>query len=203
MMKHKIAQLFSFVFMPYVTPIYAVLMLVNMWYTRLLFDDYQRLMIVFSITLFTAIIPALTTTILIYTGMVSDFYIINRKERTWPYIITFLSYLACVSFLVWIGIGKWVVLLALGTTFGVVIISLVNLAWKISAHMSGMGGLCGAIFAASFLFHTNPSWLFITIILLSGLVAWSRLELKAHTPGQLIAGFLVGFLGTFLPILLL
>ncbi len=128
-------------------------------------------------------------------------YIKNRKERTWPYIITFLSYLACIRFFVWIGIGKWVILIALGTTIGLMVISLVNLWWKISAHMSGMGGLCGSIFAASFVFHSNPVWLFISIILLSGFVAWSRLELNAHTPGQLTAGFLVGCLGTFLPIL--
>ena len=202
-MKHKIAQFFSFTFMPFLTPVYAILMLMNMWYARLLFDDRGRLIIVLSVVLFTMIIPALATTILIKTGIVSDLYIKNRKERTWPYIITFLSYLACIRFFVWIGIGKWVILIALGTTIGLMVISLVNLWWKISAHMSGMGGLCGSIFAASFVFHSNPVWLFISIILLSGFVAWSRLELKAHTPGQLTAGFLVGCLGTFLPILLM
>jgi len=200
-MNHKIAQFFSFALMPFLTPVYAIIMLMNMWYARLLFDDTKRLIIILSVVLFTMIIPAITTFILIKSGTVSDLYIKDRKERTWPYIITFVSYLVCIRFFIWIGIGKWVVLIASGTTLTLMLIAIINLWWKISAHMSGMGGLCGSIFAAAFIFHSNPIWLFTSIILLSGVVAWSRLELKAHTLGQVSAGFLVGLLGTFLPVL--
>jgi len=31
------------------------------------------------------------------------------------------------------------------------------------------------------------------------LVAFSRLELKAHTPGQVLAGYVVGFIAVFTP----
>jgi membrane-associated phospholipid phosphatase len=47
----------------------------------------------------------------------------------------------------------------------------------------------------------NPVWLFILIFTLSALVALSRIELKAHTPGQTLAGFISGFLAVFIPCL--
>ena len=202
-MNPKIAYFFSFAFQPFLTPIYAIIMLMNMWYSKLLFDTTTRVGIILAVILFTLLIPFLGTLILAKLGLVSDYYLKDRKERTGPYIITFLSYLLCIRFFIWIGIDSWVIFIAAGTTLAIMIIAIVNLFWKISAHMSGMGGLCGSIFAAAFVFHSNPIGLFIIVILLSGLVAWSRLKLKAHTSGQVLAGFCVGFLGAFLPILFL
>ena len=202
-MNHKIAQFFSFALQPFLTPIYAIILLMNMWYSKLMFEITTRIAIILIVVLFTMVIPFLGTIILAKFGLVSDYYLKDRKERTLPYIITFISYLACIRLFMWIGIDTWVIYIAAGTTMAIMVVAIVNLCWKISAHMSGMGGLCGAIFAAAFVFYSNPIGLFMVIILVSGLVAWSRLELKAHTRGQLVAGFSVGFLGAFLPVLFL
>jgi membrane-associated phospholipid phosphatase len=45
----------------------------------------------------------------------------------------------------------------------------------------------------------NPVWLLILTLVAVGLTALSRLELKAHTPSQTLAGFVVGFLMVFVP----
>jgi membrane-associated phospholipid phosphatase len=47
----------------------------------------------------------------------------------------------------------------------------------------------------------NPVWLFSLVLAISALVALSRMELKAHTPGQVLAGFVVGFITVFTPCL--
>lgn len=202
-MNHKIAHFFSFALQPFLTPIYAIVLLMNMWYSRIQFDSSDRLVIILGVILFTVVIPILGTLILAKFGLVSDYYLKDRKERTWPYMITYFSYLLCIRFFMWMEVSTWVVYIAAGTTIALMILFIVNIFWKISAHMSGMGGLTGSIFAAAFVYHNNPVWLFLVIILLSGLVAWSRLELKAHTRGQVLAGFILGFSGAFLPVLFL
>jgi membrane-associated phospholipid phosphatase len=45
----------------------------------------------------------------------------------------------------------------------------------------------------------NPLWLMILLLIFSALTALSRIELKAHTPAQTLAGFVLGFLMVFLP----
>jgi membrane-associated phospholipid phosphatase len=58
--------------------------------------------------------------------------------------------------------------------------------------MIGIGGLCGMFFVlnvwSSILFNH-----LITSILLAGSVGFARLYLKAHTPMQILLGFLLGF----------
>jgi membrane-associated phospholipid phosphatase len=76
----------------------------------------------------------------------------------------------------------------------VVVVMLVNHWWKISAHMSGIGGLLGAVITLTYYFKDNTMWLYMALFVIAGLVAFSRLKLKAHTIWQVLAGFFVGFL---------
>jgi membrane-associated phospholipid phosphatase len=74
-----------------------------------------------------------------------------------------------------------------------VICTLINLKWKISIHMVGMGGLTGVDFALSNLFFFNPLLPGCILILLSGLVGSSRMVLRQHSLLQVVVGFAVGF----------
>ncbi len=56
--------------------------------------------------------------------------------------------------------------------------------WKISGHTGA------ATAVAMVLSLINP--LFLPLFILVPLVGWSRLELQAHTPNQVLAGFLLG-----------
>ena len=59
--------------------------------------------------------------------------------------------------------------------------------------MIGIGGFTGAIFLMSKL--TEKVYLdeLIGALLLSGLIAFSRLQLNAHSFNQIVAGFALGF----------
>jgi membrane-associated phospholipid phosphatase len=65
--------------------------------------------------------------------------------------------------------------------------------------MSGIGGLAGGIFGICYRMAYNPTWLLIGILCLAALIALARIELKAHTPGQTLAGFTLAFFSVFLP----
>jgi membrane-associated phospholipid phosphatase len=93
----------------------------------------------------------------------------------------------------------FIVAMAIGATMSIIIITIINFRWKISAHLSGVGGLAGGVFGYCYVMGTNPVWLLILMFVSVALTALSRLELKAHTPSQTLAGFVLGFLMVFVP----
>ena len=80
----------------------------------------------------------------------------------------------------------------IGATLLLIITLVINLFWKISSHMVAMGAVMGAVTGISLLLAINLKLLIIMIILVSGLVAYSRLKLNAHFPVQVYAGFMLG-----------
>ena len=89
------------------------------------------------------------------------------------------------------------------TTISILLITVINFKWKISAHLSGIGGLVGAVFGVCYRMAYNPLWLLILLLAISALIALSRIELKAHTPLQTLAGFAMAFILVFLPAIFL
>ena len=65
---------------------------------------------------------------------------------------------------------------------------------KISMHMLAQGGIMAVYLRVAM---TDQLWdlrWLSALILGAGLVGWSRLQLKAHTPAQVYTGFLLGLL---------
>lgn len=150
--------------------------------------------------LFTAILPALPIVWMMRKGEIHDMFISKREERTMPYLFSLLSYVFWVLFLSrTLHFPMSLLVFAIGCVVSIFVMVLINLKWKISAHATGIGGLAGGIFGVCYQMAINPVWLFVIVIIVSGLVAISRIYLKAHTISQVIAGFLIGFLVVFVP----
>jgi membrane-associated phospholipid phosphatase len=75
-----------------------------------------------------------------------------------------------------------------------VICAIINVWWKISAHMAAIGGFSGALLVFAIIFNFNPLWWFSLLILLSGILGTSRMILRQHTLAQVVGGFVTGFL---------
>jgi membrane-associated phospholipid phosphatase len=70
----------------------------------------------------------------------------------------------------------------------------VTFFWKISAHMTGISGFLAIISVTIMKFSDfGLLYYFLGIILLTGVLASSRLYLNAHTPLEVLGGFLLGF----------
>ncbi|MGD9930060.1 MAG: phosphatase PAP2 family protein, partial [Mangrovibacterium sp.] len=80
----------------------------------------------------------------------------------------------------------------------IILLLVITLRWKISAHMAGIGGLIGAIIALSLRLGINSSLLLAVLIGVAGLVGSSRLLLGKHNPQQIYAGFFLGFAVNYL-----
>jgi len=189
----KVYNIISLVFQPLLMPTYGMLLLTNM-------DVFQtltlawRIMAVVGTLLFTGILPATPILLMIRKGEVHDLFISRREERTVPYIFSFLAYLFWAFFIYRIlQLPFFMVAMSIGAAVSILAITLINLKWKISAHLAGIGALTGGLFGICYRMAINPIPLIIGILFISALVAISRIELKAHTPLQTLAGFVVGF----------
>ena len=74
---------------------------------------------------------------------------------------------------------------------------IVTIRWKISMHMTAIGGLCGFLLVWGMNYQGDVRNAFILFLLLSGILATSRLYLKKHTPLQVYLGFLFGLFFVF------
>ncbi|MBP1677227.1 MAG: phosphoesterase PA-phosphatase related protein [Bacteroidetes bacterium] len=195
----KFYNIISFVFQPLLMPTYGIAMLINLDVFDVL-PFIWRMIAIIGTLLFTGILPAVPILMMLRRGEVNDLFISKREERTMPYLFTFLAYIFWTLFM-WrvLNFPVFMVAAGIGTAISILLITFINLKWKISAHLSGIGGLVGGIFGICYRMAYNPIWLFVLILFISALVAISRIALKAHTPGQTLAGFSLGFISVFLP----
>lgn len=129
------------------------------------------------------------------TGAISDLRISRREERPRPFLAALVGYV-CWFFIFW-RLRAYLLFPFHGVAFGamaaIVLVMLINCWWKISAHLTAMGGLCGG--AAWFFYQLGiyPVVVLLALVLLSGLMVWARVTIN-HTPAQTLAGWLLGCL---------
>lgn len=195
----KFHKLVSFVLQPLLMPTFGIILLV-LSPLGMYFNIVWKWFAVGGTFVFTALLPATPILMMLKNGQIRDLYISKKEQRTMPYLFSLVAYLFWTLFM-WriLKMPLFLVWMGAGSALSIVLITLINTRWKISAHLSGIGGLTGGIFGYAWFLAINPMGLFILVLVLSALTALSRIELKAHTPGQTLAGFSIGFLMVFLP----
>ncbi len=189
---NKLAQLLSNILQPVFFPTYSLILLFQVGKFSFL-DIQHKVYIVASVFILTAFLPLIVLLVLKKLGLITSIQLPTRRERTIPYLFVVVLYIATVIFLYRIFMPLYIVSLMTGVVVSTIIIMLVNFKWKISAHLSALGGLCAAIIIVSYRLNINPSLILSIAFILSGLLAAARITLKMHTLLQTIFGFLTGF----------
>lgn len=142
--------------------------------------------------LFSFMFPVLNIAILYKLRRIPSLTLSNQKDRTFPYVMTGLFYFGLFYLLKDINIWNSIKLFILGGGLGIMLTALINLKYKISAHMVGLGGLLGALVSLSYMIKFDMTPYYMAVIIVTGLVAMSRLYLQEHRPSQIYTGFLLG-----------
>lgn len=195
----KFHEIISLVFQPLLMPTYAMILLMNMDIFTIM-PLFWRMVAITGTLLFTGLLPAIPILLMMKHGEVNDLFISKKEERTMPYLFSLLAYVFWALFM-WrtLQFPTFIVAMGVGSAASILVVILINMRWKISAHATGIGGFCASIFGVCYRTAINPVWLFVVILIISGLVALSRLELKAHTPSQVLVGYILGFALVFAP----
>ena len=195
----KFFRFISALFSPLVVPCYGLAL--SLCVTPLAILPVNVRLVVLGISALLLFIAPLIAILLLYrAGFVTDPGLNLRKERTIPYCATMLCYLICACYLMRIGAPLWLPAIIIGGCLAILINLIVNLRWKISGHMAGMGGLVAVTFFLTIngLAIRPMLWIVIAALLLAGLVGTARLALNRHTPMQVLCGSINGFLCVYL-----
>lgn len=189
------AHLISDLLSPLLVPTYG--MIIALWATSMrVLALSVRLWATAGIALITAVIPFIIILLLLRKGKISDMSVSDRRQRTLPFCIAVLCYIAAALFLLSLRAPLWLVVFYAGAALVTLLTMIITRRWKISAHTGGIGGLLGVIFwlvQHGVIYSAPLMWLSVVIIA-TGLVAWSRLYLRHHTATQIFAGAAMAFI---------
>jgi membrane-associated phospholipid phosphatase len=198
MEQHRSLEVFSRVvavmFHPMLLPSLAFLLLTGLDSYLSLRISPVRLQLFFLLLAMTFLVPAMVMVLLKHARFISSFQLEDRKERTLPLVITAIIYYLTFRFFQRSGMPWIYSLMLLSATAMILSAMFINLKWKISLHMLGVGGVFGMFHGLAPLF---PHQLFIPSVVvagLAGLIGFSRLYLKSHKPIEIYTGFIVGYL---------
>lgn len=196
-----LANLVSYLFHPLLMMTYAVVIYYTAFpYVRIVSNWKQTGIRVLLFFILTFVIPGLSTLLLVRSRRLRNMQLDERSDRMIPILYTAMMYLVVYFMLRNQQVPDFIKVFLLGTISALLLAGTINLKWKISLHTIGIGGLTGAILAAWFHIGRGDIRVLSLLFFLCGLVGFSRLVLGAHRPGEVYAGYLLGFLIQFVAI---
>jgi hypothetical protein len=193
-MEEKLARGISYILHPLLIPTYVYLLMMNQeaFYAFLLPAKAKYLIIALVFTT-TFLLPFLLCIVMLKRGIIRSFMMETKEERLFPFLITAILFYLCAYLIKSFQLPSLFYVFSLGSTLVVIIALLVNFSYKISIHMVGIGGALGTFLGLALKWEINFAGTIILLILLSGLVGFSRFRLSAHKQLEIYSGFLTGF----------
>lgn len=191
----KFANFISYLFHPLLIATYGCLIIFfGLTDTIYYLFTPLRVKVIMTLTVFsfTFLLPATNLFILYKLKYISSMKIENRRERTFPMLMTAICYFGLFYMIYNFNIWPAIKIFVLGGGICITLSALISLSWQISAHSIGVGGLLGALLAISFFLQVPLFVAISAVILLAGIIGYSRLILNAHNPAQVYAGFALG-----------
>lgn len=194
-MARKLALLISVVFQPLLMPslVFGLLFFGVPQATSL--PEAFKVRIFYLIVCATLLIPVVLMLGLRWSGYVKSLHFEEKSDRRVPFILVTLFYVLTTYFLkekteldpiLWQGMGV--------ITAAVALLTGVTYFWKMSAHLTGIGGVLAVTGILGLYFPSvTVAYLLVATLVLGGGIASSRLYLDAHRPAEVYVGLLVGF----------
>ncbi len=194
-MVRKLALSLSVIFQPLLMPslVFGVLFFGVPQATSI--PESFKLRLFYLIVSSTLLIPMVLMLGLRWSGLIKSLHFEEKSDRRTPFVLVTFFYLLTTYFLkgkteldpiLWQGMGV--------ITCSVALLTGVTFFWKMSAHMTGFGGLLAVLGVLGIYFPSlGLAYLLVATLILGGLVASARLYLDAHSPAEVYAGLLVGF----------
>jgi hypothetical protein len=148
---------------------------------------------ILPIFILTVIIPIIFFFILKNLKLITSIFAPSVQERKYPIYISIGLYLMILYKVIPQNYINEVYYYFVGLlTAAVAVLVLLFLKFKASIHLLGMGSILLFLIGLSIHFEINITIAIGVFTLFSGLVATSRLYLKAHSIPELIIGFIIG-----------
>ena len=187
----KILPLFSYLFHPVFIPVLGTL--AYFFWGKNYFEPAQQILIVLQIVIITILIPMAFIYLLKTLGKIDSIMIADLSQRKIPLVIQIVLMVVLLRQSITIDrIPELFFFFAGGILSALLTLILLFAKVKASLHMMGISALTVFTIALSLYNQVNLINVVAILLLANGLVAASRLEMKAHTGTELVIGFFFG-----------
>lgn len=189
----KILPLFSYILHPIFIPVYTAI------FYFFFYDSYytnpEIYFAIFQIVIITILLPILFFFVLRTAGKVDSIMISEISQRKIPLIIQcFLTIILVRKSITLVHFPEFHFFFLGGLISTILALVLLFFRTKASLHLVAISALTIFIIGLSIHNQTRNINLIAFLVLMNGVVASSRLEMKAHTPKELVIGFLLGII---------
>jgi hypothetical protein len=166
-----------------------------LFYKADLFTNQEKYYVLFQILIITVLVPILFFMLLRSTGHLKSVMIHENTQRRIPLILQCFLYILLLKRSIVIMRYPELHFFFMGALFSTILALICSLfKIKASLHLMAISGF--TVFVIGLNMHLqihNPYWAAL-MILLTGAVASSRLEMEAHTNKELLIGLFIGIL---------
>jgi hypothetical protein len=190
-----VAKIISVIFHPLFVPVYGLAIIFSAPTLVGYLPFAVKKLLILIVLINNVLLPVSLLPLFMHMNLISTWTIDNRRERIIPLVITTILYSATSFILFRFPIPVFLKSFIIAASFLSLMVTVINLWWKISLHSVGAGALIAVVLILSFKMYAPLEWYLISVIISGGLVLSSRLRLNFHNPGQVWFGVLTGFLG--------
>lgn len=188
----QVAKAISYILNPLLMPTLGiVLILYSGTYLSYVSQEGKNLILSIVFT-GTFVVPLCFIPLYLYLKIIKNVGMEERSQRIIPYVITLVAFL-CTFYLIRRipipFINSYLLSICVTLFFNILIL----IKWKISTHLIATGGIVGLIIGLIFRMNADIVVYLILGILISGVLGYSRLILKVHSPKEIYLGFFLGF----------
>ena len=189
----KFYKFISYILHPVIIPIISTLLYFIIIPNHIPKEFAYRVLSIVFIT--TYIFPILLLYFLKKVKLIENFQLESVNERKFPILFIAATTLGLGLLLLKSNIVDLLALSFFGCTLSLIIVYiLLFIKIKTSLHTLGISGLIGFISIISYDYKLNLLVLLILLFLFLGIIATSRLKLKAHNMSEVLIGFIIGLM---------
>lgn len=141
----------------------------------------------------TIFFPLLTVALLKALGFLRSIHMRVSKDRIIPLIATMTFYFwAQQVFSHQPDTPKIINILLLGSFWGIILLFMGSIFFKVSMHTTAAGGAIGIMTVLLFMSSFNMFAALLVTVIIGGIVGSARLVLREHTPAEIWMGYFIG-----------
>jgi len=197
----SVAQFISLIFHPLLMPSIGIFLLFHTDTYLSFLSEAGKNIIYITVFTGTFLIPISFIPLYMFQKIITDVYMENNRERLVPLFFSAVFYFSTLFLLQRFPAPKPISGLVLACAVTILCTLFINMKWKISSHMIGVGGLVGLLISIFIRYDAAIGLWLIIMLVITGLVGTARLQLNAHSPKQVYSGFIFGMLVTAVIIL--
>ncbi len=193
-MLQKIAYLITALLHPLLLTIYAVIYVLwgnTMW---CVLPTSYKVVTTLYVSLGISLLPLISVVLLYIKHNFKGLDMTATRDRMIPLVFTAISSIITYHFITsYVAVPMPIIRMVQAQCVSTIVACIVTPFWRISLHMIA----CGALVVFTYIVGMSNGIDFyreaMAVFAITGFVAWARLYVQAHTPLQLVGGFVLGF----------